>query len=63
MVQLNDLLDLLDDTTEIRIYGDDLEECIYEGAHICNDMDDIREKNYTVQELSANDMGEIIILV
>lgn len=63
MVQLNDLLDLLDDTTEIRIYGDDLEECIYEGAPICNDMDDIREKNYTVQELSANGMGEIIILV
>lgn len=63
MVQLNDLLDLLDDTTEIRIYGDDLEECIYEGAPICNDMDDIREKNYTVQELSVNGMGEIIILV
>ena len=63
MLKLNDLLDVFSETQKFKIYGDDLDDCLYDGAILCNDLNDIRKADHCVCELSASDTGEIIIIV
>ncbi len=62
MIKLDDILELLDFPTEVRIYGDS-EDALYAGSLDGDKIKEIRKRDYIVEQLEPNNLGEIVIYV